>query len=816
VDIRVTNNSYGSTTLHPSDEDGIAALNQAGILFVAAAGNDGKDNDVRHFYPAGIDLPNVISVAATDANDRMASFTNWGATSVDLAAPGVDVWTTAPGNSYRWVDGTSHATPHVAGAAALVWSAFPDLTPQEVKARLLNSVDYIGDIGANSSYPTLTNGRLNVRNALLVPAPDNETIAPAAVSNLAAAVASPWSVTLSWTATGDDGTNGRAGFYDIRYSSSPITEANWTAANRATGEPAPQVAGASESFTATSLEPGTLYYFAVKVRDKAHNESGLSNLAMGNTATATFLLNDDIEHGASNWTATDLWHPSGYRGHDSATAWYFGQEATRTYFTGAHHSGDLTLASPIDLSNVSQAQLRFREWRQIIDATPVDVARVQVSGNGTVWTTVWETFKSSYDWQQRTVDLTPFVGGLVYLRFDFNTNPFGAPAENLAQGYEGWYIDDVQVLTPGAQPTGFSISDVTVTEGNSGTAQATFTVTRSSGNGHASVHYATADVSATVAGGDYQAVSGSLSFAPGETRKTITILVNGDRLGETDESFVVNLSNPQGAVVADGQGKATILDDEPRIQAIGQFFYAEGSLGDATTQNMVVNLSVPSTQTVTVSYATADGTATSGSDYMPTSGTLTFAPGETRKTIPLTVIGDKVQEPFVEAFFVNFSNVSSDAVILRRGVVHIADDDNNNGNHFGNDNNSGLVLSANADSSAGASLESVTVHGPQKTNATASAPMPDSSILLTDYWAVATSTSLPAAAAAPGTVRSWWDVLAPLSAPVQTFEVASAHDTIGSNKLVGRASSDRFSHQGEDDLVTDLIAQRILDPLIAR
>src|SRR5262249_11231648 len=186
-------------------------------------------------------------------------------------------------------------------------------------------------------------------------------------STLAASAAPPGSFTLTGRARGDDGRTGRAGFYDVRYSSSPITDATWAAASRATAEPAPRPAGSGESFTVTGLEPGTLYYFAVKVKDNAHNESALSNLAVGNTMPASFLLNDDMESGANNWTAPDLWHRSGYRGHDSATAWYFGQESTRTYFTGAQHSGDLTLASPIDLTGVRQALLRFREWRQVLD-----------------------------------------------------------------------------------------------------------------------------------------------------------------------------------------------------------------------------------------------------------------------------------------------------------------------------------------------------------------------------------------------------------------------------------------------------------------
>ena len=678
VNVRVTNNSYGGfNPFVQSWKDAIDSMGQAGILFVAAAHNFAVDidagSDQSRLYPAGFDSPSVISVAATDHNDRYASFTNWGATSVDLAAPGESVWSTLPGNTYGWSSGTSMATPHVAGAAALVWSAFPNLSAAEVKARLLDSVDPIGSIGANESFPTLTNGRLNVRNALVVPARDNETNAPNAIGNLAVSGTSPWSATLKWTASGDDGATGRAGFYDVRYSTAPITAATWAAATPALSEPAPRPAGLAETFILSGLEPRTLYYFAAKVTDNAGNQSALSNLAEGATTAAAFRLNDDMESTSTNWAATDLWHRSSLRAHDSATAWYFGQEASRTYFTGGQHSGAITLASPVDLSGVTQAQLRFHEWRQVIDSTPLDVARVEVSRNGSDWTSLSDSFFSSYDWQQRTLDLTPFVGGPLHIRFKFDTNAFDFLPFAIAQGFEGWYVDDVQVLVPAAQPAGISVNDVTVTEGNDGARQAVFTVTRSNGGGHASVRYATTDGSATVSASDHQAASGTLSFGPGETRKTVSVPINGDRLAETDESFFLNLSNPTGAVIADGQGKAAILDDEPRIHLTTVVVIPEGN--ERQTIHVAANLSVPSSQTVTVDYATADGTATSGSDYRAAAGTLSFSPGQTRKLIAITLPKDKEPEAIVEAFFVNLSNVSSNAAILRRGNISIVDDD---------------------------------------------------------------------------------------------------------------------------------------------
>ena len=133
------------------------------MLFIAAAGNDsGNDNDTKPVYPAAIDEPNMLTVAATDEKDKLANFSNIGKNSVHLGAPGVGVYSTIPGNKYAKMDGTSMACPHVAGAAALVWSANPKMTYKEVKSRLMDSVDQIPALKGK----TVTGGRLNVAKAL--------------------------------------------------------------------------------------------------------------------------------------------------------------------------------------------------------------------------------------------------------------------------------------------------------------------------------------------------------------------------------------------------------------------------------------------------------------------------------------------------------------------------------------------------------------------------------------------------------------------------------------------------------------------------
>src|SRR6266511_3657872 len=129
---------------------------------VAAAGNSFADTDTEPNYPSSFDLPNVVSVAATDASDRRAWFSNYGRRTVDLGAPGTSIYSTWPGRSYRYEDGTSMATPHVSGAAALAKAAFPDATAVGLKALLLRTVDPNSALAASST----TGGRLNVNSAV--------------------------------------------------------------------------------------------------------------------------------------------------------------------------------------------------------------------------------------------------------------------------------------------------------------------------------------------------------------------------------------------------------------------------------------------------------------------------------------------------------------------------------------------------------------------------------------------------------------------------------------------------------------------------
>lgn len=162
VNVRVINASWGSTAYSKALEDAIRAAGDEGILFVAAAGNDGTSNDKRPHYPSNYKLPNVISVAALDRADNLTSFSNFGVKTVHIAAPGKDIASTWLNGSYREASGTSMAAPQVAGVAALILSVDPDISVENLHDRILKSVDKLDSLNGKVE----SGGRLNAAKAV--------------------------------------------------------------------------------------------------------------------------------------------------------------------------------------------------------------------------------------------------------------------------------------------------------------------------------------------------------------------------------------------------------------------------------------------------------------------------------------------------------------------------------------------------------------------------------------------------------------------------------------------------------------------------
>lgn len=236
--------------------------------------------------------------------------------------------------------------------------------------------------------------------------------------------------------------------------------------------------------------------------------------------------------------------------------------------------------------------------------------------------------------------------------------------------------------SPGAPS--ITVNDVSVIEGNTGSRSATFTVRLSAASTQTvSVHYATADGTATLAGNDFQATSGTLTFAPGQTSLTISVPVNGDRLAESiTDTFLVKLDDAVNAFVSDGMGICTIQDDEPLVQATPAEL-TEGNTGTRALTFML-QLSAAYDAPVTVTYATVDLTledqygywvsaATAGIDYTAATGTATFAPGVTSVPVTVQVLGDRLFEP-QEYFFLKLTG-SNSAYLSEKVLGSIIDDE---------------------------------------------------------------------------------------------------------------------------------------------
>jgi hypothetical protein len=223
----------------------------------------------------------------------------------------------------------------------------------------------------------------------------------------------------------------------------------------------------------------------------------------------------------------------------------------------------------------------------------------------------------------------------------------------------------------------FSVADAApVSEGNAGTVNASFVVTLSpAASITTTVSYTTASGSA-LSGVDFVPASGTLTFAPGQATATVNVAVKGDTTYETNETFFLRLTSAGHAGIADGEGMGTIVNDDPppTVSIADALPTVEGNSGKRNMQ-FRVSLSAVSGVLATVSYATADGTATvADNDYLSTLGTLTFAPGTLSRTVSVPIVGDTRCEPH-ETLLVNLTGATQATLADTQGVGTIHDDD---------------------------------------------------------------------------------------------------------------------------------------------
>jgi hypothetical protein len=254
-----------------------------------------------------------------------------------------------------------------------------------------------------------------------------------------------------------------------------------------------------------------------------------------------------------------------------------------------------------------------------------------------------------------------------------NDEAFGVSLSNLVNVAAGTVAATGTITNDDPLPQA-SIDDRSVTEGDAGTTNATFTVSLTNPSAFPiAVDVAAFDQTAT-ASADYTPVVATLAFAPGDVSETVDVPVAGDVVHEVNETYAVDLANPVGAGLADAAGVGTIVDDDDApVLDVGDVTVAEGSAGDVTA-SFPVTLTGATQVPVTVDVATADGTATDPSDYAAVTSSLAFAPGQTSKTVDVLVHGDTTFE-LGETFTLHLSNAAGATIGINPGFGTILNDD---------------------------------------------------------------------------------------------------------------------------------------------
>ena len=423
--LTLTSNSWGGGGFSETMLAAIADAEAKNVLFIAAAGNSSADNDSDPHYPSSYANDNVISVAATDHNDGMASFSCYGLASVDLGAPGVDILSSIPAGGYSKYSGTSMATPHVAGAAALIKAAFPELNAVQIKARLLNGVDQIPALQGK----TTSGGRMNLENSL-----DVDTIAPGAISGILAGAVTRDSVTFTFRATGDDGDVGLAKAYEVRTAATPIAnEADWAAAGKSTASITVDAATREATFRLTNLSFNSSGYLAIRAMDNVGNVSAISasvpyavkqvQIVARNTASS---LDDVTLDGA--WGLEDA--PTGEDPNNKV----FSDSPGAEY--GENVNASLTL--PVwTLANTDASLVIRTKWAI---ENRYDNGYIEISTDGTTWTAL-DAVTSQSDWVTKQYDLATVLGSNKSFQVRFRL------MADSSINRDGWLIDDVMVVS---------------------------------------------------------------------------------------------------------------------------------------------------------------------------------------------------------------------------------------------------------------------------------------------------------------------------------------------------------------------------------
>ncbi|MCA9792458.1 MAG: S8 family serine peptidase [Candidatus Eremiobacteraeota bacterium] len=413
----VTNNSWTSVLPNEAVKDAFASWD---ALHICAAGNNNYFTDRQPTYPMGYELPNIVSVGATDHNDQRSTFSNYGPKSVDVMAPGTDIFSTLPGGNYGRMSGTSMATPHVTGLVSLIKGAHPGISNQQVLDRLRFSSDPAEALAETSG----SGGRINAARAI-----EEDTEAPAAPNDFRAVEARSRRVDLGWTASADDGwCNGPAVGYEVHLSERPLEQLDASnLVNQGKLEATGQLESISLPFAVDDQHDRT-YYAAMQMVDNVGNRSQARTTSFVIPAARTHLA-DDFDGELKGWTAEGSWQKAAVEGR--GMVWKSNQD---------HYDNNLSMSLVSPAIDLSQARGSLLTYEASYSLALGDVGFVEVSDDGgQSWTSVRSMNRLSGDWRYYEVDLSRFDGKQVQVRFRLRSND--------EEGDTGIMLDNFRLLS---------------------------------------------------------------------------------------------------------------------------------------------------------------------------------------------------------------------------------------------------------------------------------------------------------------------------------------------------------------------------------
>jgi subtilisin family serine protease len=614
IGVTLTSNSWGGGGYDALMEAAIEEANDAGILFVAAAGNETNNNDSNPNYPAGFENDNVISVAAITRTGALASFSNYGATTVDIGAPGQEVLSTSLGTGYATLSGTSMATPHISGACALLKAYRPMLTHAEIKSMILGNTVPLASLNGKCATGGLLNlnAALDAANDLSVTPADVFTATgelggtPVVPASRTYSVTNRGSSTVSWTST---------------------KSANWFALSPNAGTLA-----AGQSVTVTVTLDAVVNSFPLgsttgdfTITNTATTRSHVRGVAVTITPSTIASFNMDSNPG---WTLEGQWE---YGVPLAAGGTSFGGPdpdagATGSNVVGINLGGDyapvvagpyFATTGPIDLTNLSNVQLQFKSWLNC-DYQPFCGIAVQVSTDNVNWTTVLANGDSEiaqYAWEFVEADLSAYFDGHTtgWMRFGYETTAGVYP-------YSGWNLDDVKLLATPASRLTITLPSYQAQEGD-GALTATVTLIPPPAGP------VTVNLSASP-GGQVSLSSPVLSFGLGQATATVELTAVDDLLLDGSQPVTLTAST---AGYQTGQTTVTVHDNETAV--LGLILPPSITEGDT-------GLSGTLTVSPAVSMAVQVELHSSDAGELSVPASVTLPAGAASMTFPITVLDD--------------------------------------------------------------------------------------------------------------------------------------------------------------------------------